>query len=188
MKPSEDPLGTFARLVEEVARPRGLVGFEDIPTEIYRSLALLEVVGNPETLIDVGSGAGFPGIPLAISLPGTTVLIEPRRRARAFLEKVVRRLELPVTIVGTRAEEAAQSGWGGRGEVVVARALAAWPQALAWCTPLCRPGGRIVLTASASGSPAPATVPSGIEGPQRRVVTGPHGVTQQVLLFQKPAG
>jgi len=89
--------------------------------------------------VDVGSGGGAPGIPLAHALPDRElVLLEAQQRKCAFL-----RAHAPTNarVVCGRAEEQAVD-WAG---CAVAKALAAPPVAAEWCLPLVRPGGAVVL-------------------------------------------
>jgi 16S rRNA (guanine527-N7)-methyltransferase len=89
--------------------------------------------------VDVGSGGGAPGIPLAYALPDReVVLLEAERRKCAFLERVA---PANVRVVWGRAEEQ-ETDWAG---VAVAKALAHPPTAAEWCLPLVRPGGGVVL-------------------------------------------
>jgi 16S rRNA (guanine527-N7)-methyltransferase len=106
------------------------------------SLRAVPVVGGLEgPLVDVGSGGGAPGIPLAASLPELEVtLLEAGRRKCDFLERW--RNELPnLRVVWGRAEEQPSDAFG----VAVAKALAPPPVAAEWCLPLVRPGGCTVL-------------------------------------------
>jgi 16S rRNA (guanine527-N7)-methyltransferase len=101
-----------------------------------------EVVASFEgPVVDVGSGGGSPGIPLAAALPEREVtLLEANARKARFLECVA--LDFPnVTVVRGRAEEQEVDRYG----VAVAKALAQPPVALEWCLPLVRPGGAAVL-------------------------------------------
>jgi 16S rRNA (guanine527-N7)-methyltransferase len=92
-------------------------------------------------IVDVGSGGGAPGIPLAVALPDRQVtLLEANGRKCAFLLEIAR--ELPnVTVVHGRAEEQEPDRFG----VAVAKALAQPPVAAEWCLPLVAPGGGAVL-------------------------------------------
>lgn len=146
---SRQQLARFAQLLVEVAGPRGLVGGgpSAVGLHIARSLLLLQALGRPRSFIDVGSGAGLPGIPLAIAL-GRGILIEPRGRAAGFLERVVRDLGLEVEVVVRSAEEAARASWREMAEAVVARGLGPAPVAAELCAPLCSVGGRVLLTAA----------------------------------------
>jgi 16S rRNA (guanine527-N7)-methyltransferase len=109
---------------------------------VEESLAALELVQRFDgPIVDVGSGGGAPGIPLAQALPGREVtLLEATQRKCDFLERWAR--ELPnVHVVCGRAEEQPLDAWG----VAVAKALAPPPVAAEWCLPLVAPGGAAVL-------------------------------------------
>ena len=102
-----------------------------------RGLPLVERFEGP--LIDVGSGGGAPGIPLAISLPDREVtLLEAERRKCDFLERWA---PPNARVVWGRAEEQERDSYG----VAVAKALAPPPVAAEWCLPLVGPGGGVVL-------------------------------------------
>ena len=92
-------------------------------------------------IVDVGSGGGSPGIPLAAALPGREVtLLEANGRKASFLERET--LDFPnVRVLRGRAEEQEPDQFG----VAVAKALAPPPIALEWCLPLVMPGGAAVL-------------------------------------------
>lgn len=115
---------------------------------IYNSLALAESIPPSADMIDVGSGAGLPGVPLAVACPDIqTCLLEPMLRRATFLDEVVAELGLSqrVAVTRERAEEHDRSY-----DVVVARALAPLPKLLGWCAPLLRPGGVILALKGAS--------------------------------------
>ena len=89
--------------------------------------------------MDVGSGGGVPGIPLALALPSIdVVLLDAARRKCEFLETWA---PPNARVVWGRAEEQL-TDWAG---VAVAKALAHPPTAAEWCLPLVRPGGAVVL-------------------------------------------
>jgi 16S rRNA (guanine527-N7)-methyltransferase len=93
------------------------------------------------TVVDVGSGGGAPGIPIASALPERdVVLLEATRRKCDFLETVARGFP-NVRVVCGRAEEQLPDSYG----VAVAKALAPPPVALEWCLTLVAPGGAAVL-------------------------------------------
>jgi 16S rRNA (guanine527-N7)-methyltransferase len=104
------------------------------------SLRGVELVSSFEgTIVDVGSGGGAPGIPLAVALPARdVVLLEAERRKCEFLEQWA---PPNARVVWGRAEEQ-ETDWAG---VAVAKALAHPPTALEWCLPLVRAGGAVVL-------------------------------------------
>lgn len=98
-------------------------------------------------IVDVGSGGGAPGIPLALALPDReVVLVEAERRKAEFLERVA---PPNVRVVWGRAEEQ-EPDWAG---VAVAKALAHPPTAAEWCLPLVREGGAVVLWVGPSAEP-----------------------------------
>jgi 16S rRNA (guanine527-N7)-methyltransferase len=97
-------------------------------------------------IVDVGSGGGAPGIPLAAAFPDREVtLLEAAGRKCDFLRRAAAAFP-NVRVVHGRAEEQAIDGWG----VAVAKALAEPPVAAEWCLPLVRPGGTVVLYAAAA--------------------------------------
>ena len=132
------------RWLEAVLSTPGLTALRD-PVEARRvllddSLRGLELVRREEgPVVDVGSGGGAPGIPLAASLPDREfVLLEAERRKADFL----REHALPNTrVVWGRAEEQ-ETDWAG---CAVAKALAPPPVAAEWCLPLVHAGGVAVL-------------------------------------------
>ncbi len=147
-----DQLGAYADLLRRYAPRLNLVAMGDLERleerHIADSLTALPLVdAAPDgPAVDVGSGAGLPGIPLAISRPGRTWrLIEPRAKRVAFLEEVVRELDLNVEILAMTAEQAADRTFGASHAVATARALAAPEVASRLIRPLLAPGGRGIL-------------------------------------------
>jgi 16S rRNA (guanine527-N7)-methyltransferase len=126
-----------------VATP-GLTAIDDLDEArralLDDSLRGLELVRREEgPVVDVGSGGGAPGIPLAVSLPEREfVLLEAQERKCVFLRE---QAPANARVVWGRAEEQ-ESDWAG---VAVAKALAQPPVAAEWCLPLVRPGGAVVL-------------------------------------------
>jgi 16S rRNA (guanine527-N7)-methyltransferase len=103
--------------------------------------------GREGPVVDVGSGNGSPGIPLACALPGLEfVLLEAERRKCEFLEAWA---PPNARVVWGRAEEQ-ETDWAG---AALAKALAPPPVAAEWCLPLVRPGGIAVLWAGESAEP-----------------------------------
>ena len=99
----------------------------------------------PELVVDVGSGNGSPGIPLAIDYGRPVTLLEAASRKAAFLRRVVAELGIEAAVVAERSEHYARAAGRDRFDLVLARALAPPPVALELCLPLARAGGRVVL-------------------------------------------
>jgi 16S rRNA (guanine527-N7)-methyltransferase len=144
-------LRVFEELLAGRAVDLGLVarGDRDRVRErhVLDCLRAATVVGDDDrTAVDVGSGSGLPGIPVALACRSLHVqLIEPRRARVAFLELAVERLELEnVSIVHGRVEDLAD-----RVDLCFARAFAPIDEAWKAALPLLRPGGRLVYFAGA---------------------------------------
>jgi 16S rRNA (guanine527-N7)-methyltransferase len=137
----------YAVLLANEATVRGLIGPGELPrlwTRHLMNCAVLEELIPPGAhVIDVGSGAGLPGIPLAIARPDLTItLVEPLLRRSGWLDDVVGRLGLTaVEVRRDRAEELAGSLSAG---VVTARAVAPMGRLARWCLPLVSPGGELL--------------------------------------------
>jgi 16S rRNA (guanine527-N7)-methyltransferase len=122
---------------------------EAVDVHLADSLSVLPVIRSrvlPETLVDIGSGAGLPGLPLATALPGTRVdMLEATERKCRFISRAVERLELPnAHAVCKRAEDWARSEGAGRYDLATARALASLATVVEYASPLLREGGRLV--------------------------------------------
>jgi 16S rRNA (guanine527-N7)-methyltransferase len=146
-----DRLAVVVRYAELLAGPgveRGLIGPREVPRLWDRHLincGLLapELVAG-DRVADVGSGAGLPGLVVAIARPDVSVtLIEPMLRRTTFLEEAVATLELSHVVVRRdRAEDARDLA--GAFDVVTARAVAPLEKLAGWTIPLVRPGGRLL--------------------------------------------
>jgi 16S rRNA (guanine527-N7)-methyltransferase len=129
-----------------IAEWPGLVGRPDLEL-VLDSLVLLEHLGTARTLVDVGSGAGLPGLPLKIERPALSVtLVEADQRKSAFLVQACAVLGLKdVDVVAMRAEQAGHDPrYREAFDIAVARALAPMPVLAELCLPLVRPGGRLL--------------------------------------------
>jgi 16S rRNA (guanine527-N7)-methyltransferase len=146
----------YASLLATAGVERGLIGPRETPRLWDRHLINCAVVGElippGSAVIDVGSGAGLPGLVLAIARPDLRItLVEPLLRRSVFLGEAVSLLELStVDVVRARAEEVALSA-----PVVTARAVAPLDRLARWCLPLVAPGGRLLAM---KGSSAEAEV------------------------------
>ncbi|WP_027661597.1 16S rRNA (guanine(527)-N(7))-methyltransferase RsmG [Salinispora fenicalii] len=141
---------------------RGLIGPREAPRIWERHLlncaAVAERIPPGATVLDVGSGAGLPGLVLAVARPDLSVtLVEPLARRTAFLVEAVAQLDLAasVQVVRGRAEEIA-AGAGEveplTGDVVTARAVAPLDRLARWCLPLAVPGGQLIALKGASAA------------------------------------
>ncbi|AXE87194.1 16S rRNA (guanine(527)-N(7))-methyltransferase RsmG [Streptomyces sp. Go-475] len=138
----------YAELLAEAGVQRGLIGPREVPRLWERHLlncaVLSEVVPQGVTVCDVGSGAGLPGIPLALVREDLKItLLEPLLRRTTFLTEVVELLGLDhVTVVRGRAEEV--MGKIQPVHVVTARAVAPLDRLATWGIPLLRPYGEML--------------------------------------------
>ena len=119
---------------------------EAVDVHLADSLTALDVdpLDSPASLSDLGAGAGFPGLPLAIARPGLTVnLVESQARKCRFLMDVLAAVGVAnCRVVCSRVE--AWSEGRGRQDVVLARALAPQPVVLEYAAPLLKPGGTLI--------------------------------------------
>ncbi|MEV6167772.1 16S rRNA (guanine(527)-N(7))-methyltransferase RsmG [Streptomyces sp. NPDC051954] len=138
----------YAELLADAGVQRGLIGPREVPRLWERHLlncaVLSEVVPEGVTVCDVGSGAGLPGIPLALVREDLKItLLEPLLRRTTFLTEVVELLDLDhVTVVRGRAEEV--MGKLTPVHVVTARAVAPLDRLATWGIPLLRPYGEML--------------------------------------------
>lgn len=127
----------------------GLIGPREIDRlwerHVLNSSAIGELVTAGEHVADIGSGAGLPGIPLALARQDVTVtLIEPLLRRSEFLREVIAELDLDVAVVRGRAEDRAVRDEVGEMDVVTSRAVASLDKLSRWGMPLLRPDGRML--------------------------------------------
>jgi 16S rRNA (guanine527-N7)-methyltransferase len=138
---------------------RGLIGPREAERIWDRHLlncaAVAELIPTGAHVVDVGSGAGLPGVVLAIARPDlSVVLLEPLARRTAFLTEVVDALRLgeKVVVARSRAEEVAGRLPAGPADIVTARAVAPLDRLAGWCLPLATVGGRLLAIKGASAS------------------------------------
>jgi 16S rRNA (guanine527-N7)-methyltransferase len=97
--------------------------------------------GRPRRVVDLGSGAGLPGVPLALARPDLQVtLLEPLARRVSFLDEAIETLGLDIDVLRGRAEDVSSAGW----DVVVARAVAPLERLLALAGRLVQAGGMLL--------------------------------------------
>lgn len=150
--------------------------------------ALPEVRG---ALVDVGSGAGFPGLVAKLYKPSLDVtLMEPTGKRVEFLRAASARLGVEVSLVRERAEEAARKAWREAFDTATARAVAPLPALCEFCLPLVRVGGYFIAM---KGSDADAEI-AAAEGAVRRLggkyaarrdAVLPDGSARALILYEK---
>lgn len=139
----------YAQLLAGPGVERGLLGPREVDRiwdrHLLNSAALAELLEEGERVIDIGSGAGLPGIPVALARPDVEmVLLEPLLRRSEFLTEVVDQLGLAVEVVRGRAEELWVRHQFGERDAAVSRAVASLDKLAKWSMPLLRPGGRML--------------------------------------------
>jgi 16S rRNA (guanine527-N7)-methyltransferase len=147
----------FAELLARHGVERGLIGPREVDRLWERHLlnsAVIAPLVPPETrVVDLGSGAGLPGVPLAIARPGLRItLLEAMARRVEWLEYVTAALGLDITVVRGRAEEPAIKRRVGGADVVVARAVAPLAKLCEWSLPLLGEGGSLIAMKGSSAA------------------------------------
>jgi len=145
--PSAGPnLESYANWLATEGVVRGLIGPREVDRIWDRHLAncaaLAELITTGASVIDIGSGAGLPGLVVAIIRPDCQVtLVEPLLRRSEFLQEVATDLSLEnVTVIRARAEQVKDR----KASVVTARAVAPLERLLGWAMPLVAPGGELL--------------------------------------------
>ncbi|GAA2334564.1 16S rRNA (guanine(527)-N(7))-methyltransferase RsmG [Saccharopolyspora halophila] len=136
-------------LLQEHGIQRGLIGPRELDRlwerHLLNSAVLAELLPPKSRVVDVGSGAGLPGIPLAIARPDLTLtLLEPMARRVAWLQEVITELSLTAEVQRGRAEEGPVRERLAGSDVVTARAVAPMERLAKWCLPLLRQDGKLL--------------------------------------------
>lgn len=149
----------YAQILVSDGVRRGLIGPREVdriwPRHLVNCAVVTDLLPVDATVVDVGSGAGLPGLVLAIRRPDLAVtLVEPLQRRVDFLAETSRTLGLDdrVRIVHGRAEDAAARADIGAGDWVTARAVAPLDRLVRWCLPLLRSGGTLAAIKGASAA------------------------------------
>lgn len=147
--PGLDLARRYAELLAGPGVERGLIGPREVDRiwdrHILNSSAVGELIEPDARVVDIGSGAGLPGLPIAIARPDIRMsLVEPMLRRSEFLTETVAALGLAVTVVRGRAEDKVVCDTVGGADVVVSRAVADLAKLTRWSLPLLRPDGRML--------------------------------------------
>lgn len=155
-------IAEYGRLLLDANLRTNLVGAKDfselVASHLLDSLAPLVGLELAAPIVDLGSGAGLPGIVAAIAWPQRHfTLFEPRAKRSGFLKEVSQALGLRnLEVVQITAETAGRAAWRGAAGTVLARALAKPPVAFELALPLLRKGGVLVLYRGRAGEPTEA--------------------------------
>ena len=152
----------YAELLERWSERHNLVSFsgrrELVDRHLVDALAGSAELGTPGVLLDVGSGAGLPGVPLlAVDPRWRGVLLEPRQKRWAFLRLVIRELGLNAEAARCRFEDLAANGGGF--DVMTTRALGGYDALLRWAAGRLAPDGRVLDWCTGDEEERLATVP-----------------------------
>ena len=176
MKHPDEVLRRYCRLL--LAAPISVTAIRD-PDEAYRvqveaRVSALPLVSaeRPTRMVDVGSGGGAPGIPLAIALGRSVTLLEATGTKAAFLERASSELGVAADVVHMRSELYARGEGRDAFDIALARALAPPPVAVELCLPLVRSGGALVLWTTAADDRPIAATARALGGAVERSVPG----------------
>ncbi|MEU5761625.1 16S rRNA (guanine(527)-N(7))-methyltransferase RsmG [Nocardia sp. NPDC047648] len=136
---------------------RGLIGPREVPRlwdrHILNCAVLGELIAEGASVVDIGSGAGLPGIPLAIARPDLRItLVEPLLRRTVFLSEFIESVDLDVTVVRGRAEQSGVMKEAGGADVVTSRAVAPLGKLAQWSLPLLRDHGHMLALKGSSAA------------------------------------
>jgi 16S rRNA (guanine527-N7)-methyltransferase len=139
----------YARVLAGTGVERGLIGPREVDRlwerHLLNSAAIAELIDPGERIADIGSGAGLPGLALAIARPDLRViLVEPLLRRSDFLREAVEELGIDAAVVRGRAEDAAVRDRVGEVDAVTSRAVAPLDKLTKWSLPLLRPDGQML--------------------------------------------
>jgi 16S rRNA (guanine527-N7)-methyltransferase len=180
----------FAARLASDGVTRGLIGPRELPRlwerHLLNSAAVAEVVPADARVVDVGSGAGLPGIPLGLARPDLRLtLVEPMARRVEFLQEAVEELGRPWRVVRGRAEERSVVRAVGPVDVV--------PRLVGWCRGLLRPGAQLVaLVGARAVAELPALTPeleaAGMRDIRARAVGAALGDAATTVVVMTRAG
>lgn len=136
---------------------RGLIGPREVPRLWDRHLmncaVIGELIGMGSSVVDIGSGAGLPGIPLAIARPDLRItLVEPLLRRTKFLAEFIEAAGLDIAVIRGRAEQPGVIHEAGGADVVTSRAVAPLAKLAQWSIPLIHEHGKMLALKGSSAA------------------------------------
>jgi 16S rRNA (guanine527-N7)-methyltransferase len=187
VKHPDERLRSYCRLL--AAAPVSVTSIRD-PARLWAvhvddaltAIPILERLA-PEAIVDVGSGGGSPGLPLALATGWRVTLLEATGAKCDFLRAAAAALEAPCGVIHARSEDHARAAGRDAYDLALARSLAAPPVAAELCLPLVRPGGHVLLWTAATDAEAVAAAAGEVAGGLVEVVAT--GENRRLLLLRK---
>lgn len=192
----ESTLRTFSEAVK--ASPHNLVSRrarEELwERHVLESVAFAAMLPRDATLLDVGSGGGFPGVVIAVVRPDIDVtLLEASAKKVAFLTSIAGSLGIDFKVLHGRAEDIRQAQGADRFTVVTARAVAPLPRLLGWTMPFLAPGGLLYAIKGATWEDELSAAASELVRWRGEVVATPNDLpakdeTPMVIVIRRGVG
>ena len=178
---AESELHAYAQWLITAGVERGIIGPREADRvwdrHISNCAAMAELLPQDSHIVDIGSGAGLPGLVLAIVRPDVKVtLIEPLQRRCDFLNEVIADLKIAdrVNVVRGRAQDSK----GINADVVTARAVAPLAKLLTWALPLTRKGGEVLAMKGASAEQEIIAAESVLAGRKAQILRCGQGIVE----------
>ena len=159
--------------------PKGI-----LERHIFDSLQYARALSSKDEIADIGSGAGFPGIPLKIIYPDLKItLIESQRKRCSFLQTAILKLGLEgIGVINERAEKILPPGLV---EVVILRAVSDINNCLELAAPFLKNGGEVILKKNFENKDLENALPDGFSLQQKTNVFGYNNKKSSLLVFEK---
>tara|TARA_B100000686_G_scaffold210765_1_gene217585 strand:- start:553 stop:1179 length:627 start_codon:yes stop_codon:yes gene_type:complete len=157
---------------------------EILERHIFDSLQYARALSPKDEIADIGSGAGFPGMPLKIIYPDLKItLIESQRKRCSFLETTILKLGLEgIRVINERAEKILPSGLV---EAVIFRAVSDINNCLEIAAPFLKIGGEVILKKNLEKKDSANPLPDGFSLRQKTIVFGYNNKKSSLLVFEK---